>query len=150
MSGTLSITLVDGFGRRTTKRIEMVDQVLLADYITNANLLLTNLNAITDLQILRADLVMTGELTIPSKDPTGSNVDVGATFGGFSGDGGGKRISHKVPGISLSYVDPDGTIDVSNVDINAYLDLFGDPPDSKFRVSDGEYADPWDTGVLDK
>jgi hypothetical protein len=150
MAGMLSLSLVDGFGRITRKRFEMTDQLLLADYINNANALIAALDTITDLEILRADIVMTEEATLPAKDPTGSNVDVGATFSGYVGDAEGKKASLKVPGIALSYVDPDGTIDVSNADVAAFLDLFGDPPDNKFKISDGEYIEDWITGTLDK
>jgi hypothetical protein len=128
----------------------MTDQILLADYVNNANALLTALQAITDLEIVRADIIMSGEATLPGADPTGSNVDVGATFSGLAGEAENKRIGVKVPGITLSYVDPDGTIDVSDPDIAAFLDLFGDPPDNKFKLSDGEYVETWDRGTLDK
>lgn len=150
MPGFLSLTLLDGFGRETSKRVEMTDQILLADYITNANLFMDALNDITDLQILRAAMVITDGLDIPAKDPAGSNVDVGATFVGFVGDGDGKKAVFKVPGITMSYVGPQGVIDVTESDIATFLDLFGDPPDNKFRLSDGEWIEEWITGTLDK
>ena len=31
-----------------------------------------------------------------------------------------------------------------------FLDLYGDPPDNKFRLSDGEWIETWITGSLDK
>ena len=150
MATFLHLTLQDGYGRTTSKRIEMTDQLLLADYVANANLLLTNLNTITDLQILKAALSIDDGISIPAKDPAGSNVDVGATFVGFVGDADGKKATLKVPGIKMTYVGTLGVIDPTQADVADYLDLYGDPPDNKFKVSDGEYIEEWITGTLDK
>jgi hypothetical protein len=149
MSDFLSVTLMDGYGRTTAKRIEMTPQLLLADYIANANLLLTRLNAITDLQILKAHIALESDLVIPAKDPSGSNVDVGATFSGFVGDADGKKASLKVPGIKMALVGTLGVIDPTQSDVADYLDLYGDPPDNKFKISDGEWIEEWITGTLD-
>ena len=150
MPGYLSLTLLDGYGRETTKRVEFTDQILLADYISNANLFMELLDAITDLQILRASMNITDGLDLPAKDPAGSNVDVGATFVGFIGNGDGKKGVFKVPGIDLTYVGTGGVIDPTQDDVSDFLDLFGDPPDNKFRLSDGEWIEEWITGTLDK
>ena len=150
MAGILAVTLQDGFARTTTKRFEMTEQILLADYVANANLLLAALDDIVDLEILKATMNIDDGLVIPSADPTGSNVDVGATFSAFVSGGDGKKASHKVPGITMSFVGPLGVIDVTDATIFAYLDLFGDPPDGKFRISDGEYVVEWIVGTLDK
>jgi len=150
MATFLSITLQDGYGRITTKRLEMTDQVLLVDYVGNANLLLTELDTITDLQILKASLQIDDGIVVPAKDPAGSNVDVGATFVGFVGDADGKKATLKVPGIKMSYVGTLGVIDPTQADVADFLDLFGDPPNNKFKLSDGEYIDEWITGTLDK
>lgn len=150
MAAVLSITLIDGYGRETTKRVEMTEQLLLADYVNNANAYLAALNAITDLQILKAHINLDDDLTIPAADPAGSNVDVGATFSGFVGDAEGKKASLKVPGITMSFVGTLGVIDPTQTEIAAFLDLYGDPPDNKFRLSDGEWIETWITGTLDK
>lgn len=150
MATYLHITMEDGFGRSTGKRIEMTNQLLLADYVANAELLLSYLDEITDLSIVKAVIQTDDGLDFNTKDPGTSNIDVGATFTGWVGGVAGKKASHKVPGINLGKVGPLGVIDVTDIDIAAYLDLFGDPPDNKFRVSDGEYIDSWIAGVLDK
>jgi hypothetical protein len=150
MATFLSVTLLDGYGRITTKRFEMTDQVLLVDYVGNANLLLTDLDAITDLQILKASLQIDDGISVPAKDPSGSNVDVGATFVGYVGEADGKKATLKVPGIDLALVGTLGVIDPTQVDVAAFLDLFGDPPNNKFKLSDGEYIEEWITGTLDK
>lgn len=146
----LSVTLADGYGRTTSKRWEMTGQLLLADYISNANLALAELNDITDLEIIRANLVFEGELTLPSGDATGSNVDVGATFVGFVGDAENKKAVLKVPGITMAKVGTGGVIDIEDADVAAFLDLFGDPPNNKLKISDGEYIESWITGTLDR
>jgi hypothetical protein len=150
MPGYLSLTLRDGYGRETSKRLEFQDQVLLADYVLNANAMITSLNAITDLEIVRASMVLQDGLSLPAKDPAGSNVDVGATFVGEIEGGGGKKASHKVPGIKMAKVGAQGTIDVTDVDVAGYLNHFVDGSTDDFYVSDGEEIDVWLAGSLDK
>ena len=150
MATYLHLTLIDGFERTTSKRLELTDQLLLADYVLNAEEFMTALLTVTDLNIVSAHIQTDDGLTIPTQDPAGSNVDVGATFSGWIGDEVGKKASHKVPGFKLAKVGPQGVIDLADVDVAAYLDLMGDPPDNKVRISDGEYIETWIQGTLDK
>jgi hypothetical protein len=150
MGTYLYLALEDGFGRQTSKRVEMTNQLLLADYILNAEAFMTALLAIVDLNIVKAYIQTDDTLTIPTQDPAGSNVDVGATFSGWLGDAVGKKGSLKVPGFQIGKVGPLGVIDLTDVDVAAFLDLFGDPPDNKFRISAGEYVETWIQGTLDK
>lgn len=150
MPGYLSLTLLDGYGRTTTKRLEFQDNLLLADYVLDANAIMTDLAAITDLQIVRAAMVLTDGLSLPETDPAGSNVDVGATFTGLVTDGMGKRASAKVPGIKMALVGTSGIIDPENVDVAAYLGHFEAAGENDFYLSDGETIEEWVTGSLDK
>jgi hypothetical protein len=150
MATYLHMTLGDGFGRTTSKRVELTDQLLLADYVLNAEDFMTALLAVTDLDIVAAHIQTDDNLTIPTQDPAGSNVDVGATFSGWIGGAVGKKATHKVPGFKVSKVGPQGVIDLTDVDVAAYLDFMGDPPDNKVRISDGEYIETWIKGTLDK
>jgi len=150
MGTYLHLTLEDGFGRTTSKRVELTNQLLLADYVLNAEEFMTALLAVTDLNIAAAHIQTDDTLTIPTQDPAGSNVDVGATFSGWIGDAVGKKASHKVPGFKLTKVGAQGVIDLTDVDVAAYLDLMGDPPDNKVRISDGEWIETWIQGTLDK
>ena len=150
MATYLHLTLEDGFGRTTSKRLELTDQRLLADYVLNAEAFMAALLTVTDLNIASAHIQTDDGLDIPTQDPTGSNVDVGATFSGWVGDAVGKKASHKVPGFKLSKVGPQGVIDLADVDVAAYLDFMGDPPDNKIRISDGEWIESWIQGTLDK
>ena len=150
MPGYLSLTLVDGYGRETTKRLEFVDQVLLADYVLVSNDFMTELNACTDLQIIRASMNITDGLSIPAKDPAGSNVDVGATFVGYIQDGEGKKATWKLPGVDMGKVGPGGVIDVTDADIAALLNNWLYTHPNTFLLSDGESISEWITGTLDK
>jgi hypothetical protein len=150
MATYLHLTLIDGFERTTKKRVELTNQLLLADYVLNAEEFMTKLLAVTDLNIAAAHIQTDDTLTIPTQDPAGSNVDVGATFSGWIGDEVGKKASFKVPGFPLAKVGPQGVIDLTDVDVAAFLDLMGDPPDNKVRISDGEWIETWIQGTLDK
>lgn len=146
----LNLTLIDGFSRTTTKRIELTDQLLWADLLSNAEAVMNALLAVTELNIVKAHIQTDDGLTIPSQDPAGSNVDVGATFSGYLGDTTGKKGSLKIPGFPLAKVGAQGSIDLADVDVAAYLDLYGDPPDNKAKISDGEWVGTWIAGTLDK
>lgn len=146
----LHMTLGDGFQRTTTKRIELTDQLLWTDLLSNAEAVMNAFLAVSDLDIVKAHIQTDDGLNVPTQDATGSNVDVGATFSGYLGGGTGKKGTLKVPGFPLAKVGPLGTIDLDDVDVAAYLDLYGDPPDNKAKISDGEYVDEWIAGTLDK
>lgn len=143
----LSCTFVDSFGRITRKRIEIEEQVLLADYQTVAGAVANELDPITDLGLLRMDLILSmGESFAVT---AGANVDVGATFSGYIDGGAGKKASHKVPGFKTSLVDTDGSIDLTQADVDAYLDLFL-AAGGYCELSDGEQISSWISGSLDK
>lgn len=151
MAGFLSITMVDGFGRTTSKRIEFQDHALLVDYVLEANNFMSDLAVVSDLQIVRADMVINDGLTLPETNPAGSNVDVGATFVGYVYGGEGDKAVFKIPGIDLSYVDSLGNIDVADEDIESLLARFVHGDDSVgFYLSDGEEIATWIGGTLDK
>jgi len=149
MPDYVSVTLLDGFGRETRKLVELTPQLTLGGYVDNANAWLSAYAEIGDLQIVRANLVLEG-LDLPETDPAGSNVDIGATFTCFIGDGAGKKASLKIPGIKMSLIGAGGFVDLEDEDVAAFLDLYGDPPDNKVRLSDGEWAESWIQGTLDK
>ena len=146
----LSVTLVDGRGRETSKRIEMVEQILWADLVTNANNVLTELDAVTDLQIIKADLVIQNELSLPVKDPADSNRDTGATFVGYVQGGGGKKATLKVPGFPMSKVGDGGFIDLTDTDVAAYLANWLESAPHLALLSDGENISSWIQGTLDR
>lgn len=143
---TVSVTMKDAFGRTTNKRFEIEEQALLADYVTVITGFLPDLEAITDLGVAKVDLIIPQD-GFESDAAAGANVDVGATFSALLTAGNGKKASVKVPGFDLALVDADGSIDVTGA-VATYLANFEAAGD--FNISDGETADSWLKGTLDK
>jgi hypothetical protein len=142
----LSLTFADSFGRTTTKLFEMKNEVLHADQVLDAQGIIAELANVTDLGVIRADIIYRGvdEGFAPT---AGSNIDVGATFSGYIVDGNGKKASLKVPGIKLSLVDSDGTVPITGA-VETFLNDFEDG--MVLYLSDGEQIDTWIKGALDK
>jgi hypothetical protein len=145
----LSLTLGDSFGRTTRKLVEMEEAASLALYVNAANAFIDELENVTDLSVVRSDLILDGLLHTFAVTE-GANVDVGATFSGYIYDGDGKKASFKLPGIKLSLVDPDGSVPITD-DVEDLLGFFIDiPEENSFRLSDGESIGTWIKGTLDK
>lgn len=142
----LSLTLRDAYGRTTVKLLECETQLLLADYITLANNVIPELLAITDLGLVKADLIIK-EMQTPTDPAAGANVDVGATFSGWLTGEQGKKASLKIPGIKAALVDPDGSVPLTG-DVATYLANYEDG--SWLELSDGETIDTWISGTLDR
>jgi hypothetical protein len=147
MAAKLSLTLVDAYGRTTKRIIGMEDQALLADYETAAAALLTDLAAVSDLGVVKADLIINVSGAEQTDPVAGANVDVGGTFSGWIALGDGKKASLKVPGIKPALVSADGTIPIVD-DVADYLANWETTGD--FNLSDGEQIDSWIRGALDK
>lgn len=147
MGAKLSVTLVDAYGRTTKRVIGMEDQVLLADYNTAAAALLTDLAAVSDLGVVKADLLINVDGVEQTDPVAGANVDVGATFSGWIALGDGKKASLKLPGVKAALVSADGSVDITGViaDYLANWETTGD-----FNLSDGEQIASWIRGALDK
>lgn len=143
----LSLQMVDSMGRTTTKRIEMKPDVLLADMILAGQAVVDALEDVTDLGVVRGDIVIKAALT-GFAVTEGANVDVGATFSGYIEGGNGKKASHKVPGFKASLVNEDATITLDGVTAT-YLGKFVDPGYIAM-LSDGERIDAWIKGALDR
>ena len=142
----LSLTMGDDYGRTTSRRFEMIQQSTIGEYITAIEAFLTQLAAVTDLSVIRADLVVLAAGTAFAVT-AGANVDVGATFSGLVEDGDGKKASMKVPGIKASLVSADGSVPITGA-VAAWLGNFEDGED--WQLSDGEYIEAWIKGALDR
>lgn len=147
MAEYLSCVFIDSYGRHTNRRYEVETQVLKADYDTLATAFAAEIEEISDLGLVSITLLR--PLGVSHAVTAGANVDVGATFNGLVYDGEGKQASIKVPGFKASLVDPDGSIPIDQVDVDAFLDRFlqagGD-----FLLSDGEQMASWTKGSLDR
>ena len=145
MGTKLSVTMDDAYGRTTTRVYGMEDEVLLADYQTNAAAFLTALEAITDLGCTKATIMI--PVTSPEFDETaGANVDVGGTASGWIVDGQ-KKASMKMPGIKATFVAADGSISIAAA-VATFLALFEDA--AEFNLSDGEHIESWIRAALDR
>lgn len=142
----LSITLGDDYGRTTNKRFEIQEQATLADYGLQIADFVADLEAVTDLGVVKVDLIIQqdGYDSLPG---TGANVDVGATFSGYLSAGNGKKASMKLPGIQPGLVNPDGSVPISGATAT-WLEAF--ETTGQFQLSDGEQIETWIRGVLDK
>lgn len=142
MTWYLDIELVDAYSRRSAKRFEMT-AVDHATATADAALILPEFQAVTQLRVLSFSLsertVYSGTLT------TGANRDEGATLKGRKPDG--YLATLKIPGPVTSIRQPDGTIDMSDAALVAFINRFttGD----KLLISDGETISIWISGVLD-
>lgn len=145
MAIKLSITMDDAYGRTTKRVYGMEDEALLANLQISAAALLTALQAVTDLGVVKANFI------IPVTDPAfaetaGANCDVGATASGWV-DAGMKKASMKIPGIKAALVDSDGSVPITAV-VATFLALFEDAAD--FNLSDGEQIEAWIRAALDR
>lgn len=143
-----SVSLVDSRGRITRKLIQVEAQVDLATYITAAGAVSTALEAITDLGMCRCDLII-DEQDAGFAFTANSNIDTGATFTGELYDANGKKASLKVPGIKMSFVGIDGSIDITQTEVKAVLDMYLQSA-GILQLSDGQQIDHWLKGKLDK
>jgi hypothetical protein len=136
----------DARGRITTKRLELAAQADLVAYLAVVDTVMTALESVTDLGVSRCDLVITA-VDAGFAAVANSNIDVGATFSGYTTDGNGKKASFKLPGIKDALVSDDGTVPITG-DIATFLANFEAAGDC--LISDGETIDSWIKGVLDK
>lgn len=132
MAITATVTLIDSLNTTVTKRYEC-EATTLAQAAIDMNLLLADLQAITDLGIV--------SVTYSEKDETeaaaaaaSSSVDAGATFRLRLADS--SVAVHKVPGFPIGKVGSNRNIDVSDADVAAYFDNF--LAAGAFTLSDGE------------
>lgn len=142
----VSCTLADSFGRTTHRLYEIEEQANLADYITAITSFRNALDGVTDLELVRCDLVIQA-IVAGFAAAAGANVDVGATFSGYIDGGNGKKASHKIPGIGMALVNPDGSVPIVAA-VDTYLTEFQTGED--FLLSDGEHISAWIRGTLDR
>jgi len=146
MGAKLGCVLVDCKNRTTSRTYEMETQALLADYLTAAGVLLTALEAVTDLGLLRAVI----SINLDSEEfafTAGANVDTGATASGFVTDGDGAKASMRIPGIKLSLVGDDGVVAITGV-VATFLACF--EAAGAFTLAKGKTIASWIKAVWDK
>ncbi len=143
-------TLQDAYGRKTRKMFETVDisgadvgaEFLVANTAMAA--LMTDLAALTEAEILWFTCGL--ETTYTDTADAGANVDEGLTLVVDKADS--KRGNLKVPAPINSVFNPDGTADITDAAITAYVANFQAGGD--FLFSDGEEVANIISGRLDK
>jgi len=146
MGGKLGLVLVDDRKRTTARSYEMETQALLVDYVTAAQALITALEAVTDLGLLRGSITinLAGEEFAAQTD---ANVDVGGTASGFVTDGDGSKASMRIPGVKMSLVGDDGVIAITGA-VATFLAMF--EAAGAFTLAKGKTIASWIRATLDK
>jgi hypothetical protein len=139
--------MIDAQGYTTNKRIELATQVDPADYLVVADQLATDLAAVTELQIIKLQVII--PVAGPPYGLVGANsyVDKGCTITGLVDGGGGKKASVKVPSPEAGFVNPDGSILLTGAMATflAHFEAAGD-----CLLSDGEDIASWIRGLVDR
>lgn len=144
----LSLTILDAFGRTTSKVVEFTDQIDLATYGTWTANYVAALDAIIDGQVVRADLILEGITAGTAAPVANANVDVAALFQGYVDQSLGKKATLRIPTFDPDLVSPDGTIDLTNASVDAFLDWYSDVNGA--TISDGEDVEAWISGRLER
>jgi len=139
----LGFTLKDAYGRNTTRSF-LLDDVTFAAAQVNANLFAIAYQDVTELQLTEARL--TDVVTYAGAPQAGSNVDVGATFS-VQLETPNKTAAVKVPGIIAGAINTDGSIDLAETAVAAYIAFY---ESGLVTASDGETVESFIKGTLDK
>jgi len=120
MAFRATLEMDDSMNRTVSKSLEC-EATVLATAITDVAALLTDLEAISDLGVVK--------VSYSSKDTSGafdendpSNVDTGATFRLRTTLG--EVVSYKIPGFKQSLADGNGQIDPAGAEVVAYFANF--------------------------
>lgn len=143
MAINTSFTLVDAYGRTTTKRYEGTS-TLMADAITRSASLLGDLLALSDIGSLK--ITYSQDEISSSAAATGANLDAGMTL--HCRLDNGKMYPLKVPVPDATVINADGSIDISNTLVTDFVANF--MLAGYFRVSEGNYVVSVVSGELDR
>lgn len=138
----LTVGYIDFYKRRGTKRFQL-EAIDFPTALTNAGVFVTALEGAMGANI---ESYKVAQETANSDSATAaSNKDAGITI---SCDlGGGKRAALKIPTPEDAYLNPDGTVDLTNALITA---VEADYLSGKVLISDGETVLDFLSGKLDK
>lgn len=144
MDAKVPITLVDAGGRLTRMRVEMTG-LDAASILAAAATLVADLDASSNLGVVKADVAfpLSG---VASSAAAGSNTDVGGKARGIS-DADGDTVVLRLPDPIAAAINPDYTIDLTNVTLAAFIAHFETGGDA--TLSDGEQVASWRFAVLD-
>lgn len=144
MESKLTVTMTDHRGRQTRVGIE-IEGVDVATMVTSAGTIAGHLDAMSRMGVVKGVLqIPLSGIASAAADP--SNTDVGGKAKGVSDDDG-KTVNLRLPDPIDAAVNADGTIDLTHLDVAAYLAHFETGGDAE--LSDGEQVTSWRFGVLD-
>lgn len=137
-----TISLQDAYARRSVKRFEG-DFVDFATAETALDALIVDLDALSEAEVYSFTCGRktghTGSLV------AGANIDSGITLSVMKTDG--EKAVLKVPAPAPAVVNGDGTVDILNALVTAYVDNW---ITGTWYVSDGEEVDSLLSGKLDR
>ena len=138
----VTYSLVDAYDRSATKRftVEAIDH---ATALTEAGLMAADLADLTELDILW--YVVGDKVVYTDTVVAGANRDEGITLSVRKADN--EKAVIKVPGPINAVLNPDGTVDMANAAITAFVANF---LSGVFRISDHEVVTDALSGKLDK
>lgn len=139
----VTFALKDAYNR-TTRRQFKFDDIDLSAALINAGLFATAYQNISELALV--EYRVTDVNPVASVAAAGSNVDEGATFRAQL-DTPNKYASVQVPGIIQAARNTDGTIDMSNAQIQAWVAFY---ESGLVTASDFETVVTIESGKLDK
>jgi hypothetical protein len=143
-----SLTLVDDYGRASSRQFEMVDATL-ADAGTDLTALRTTMTALSDAGYTAENL---SEKTSLNVDPVAdANIDTGATVRVRLDDGSVGVV--KIPAPKAAKINADGTIDPADADLVAFFNLLGLDEPTTPRVAEiynGRYVTKILSAKLDR
>jgi len=137
-------TYQDSHGRYLKKHVD-VESADISAVVTDFAAWQSAYEAITEAAYRRGNALynLGGGAAAPT---AGSNKDVGATFTGQTSSG--KIVTLKVQAFDSSYADAYGNIDLTDVDIAAFLALY--EAAGICTLSDGDVVAVWLSGTLDE
>lgn len=144
MDSKCTVSMIDSMGRLTRVGIE-IQGLDAASILTAAALVVGRLDAASELGVLKA-VVQFPLVGVASAAAAGSNTDVGGKAKGVS-DADGDTVNLRLPNPIAAAVNADGTIDLTNITLAAYLGDYETGGDA--YLSDGEQVASWRFGVLD-
>jgi len=142
MAFEVGLTLVDDYARTTTRRFTNT-ATLVADALTQVGAFITLLLAVSDAGTVKHEI--TTRTVASNAADSGANKDVGGTI--HCRLDNGKVYPLHIPCIKAAMLNPDGTIDIADAAITAYVDEF--MTGGHFTVSEGNLIDEILYGELD-
>lgn len=144
MAYDITFTLLDAYGRTTTRRYGN-NRSLMADALTDSATMVGLLEAISLSAVSKYSIASVVPVASPSPE-AGANNDAGCTI--HCRMDNAKLVGLKVPAIDPAKVEADGSIDIADSDVAAFVGAFA--TGAHWRVSEGNYISLAVSAELDR